>query len=149
MWAYRYMRGWKVNKHIDFNFHDAHDLNVITDRASPDQVRRKLRERFSSGKQAIVLIGENTRHKHRFVRWEMEVALDLELPIVAVNLNQKRQLDVERCPSILRGEYVLHVPFRARIIKWALDIFPEAHAQSHLYPGQDRTGLSKIGFMRN
>src|ERR1700759_2968790 len=88
--CYWYMRGWKANKHIDFNFHDAHDINNITDRASDDTIRRRLRERFSSGKQAIVLIGEQTKHKRRFVRWEMEVALDLGLPIVAVNLNGVR-----------------------------------------------------------
>jgi MTH538 TIR-like domain (DUF1863) len=137
IWAYRYMRGWDVSKHIDFNFHDAHDLNTIRDWSMPDTVRRRLRERFSSGKQAIVLIGENTRHKHRFVRWEMEVALDLGLPIVAVNLNKKRRLDPNLCPPILRGEYVMHVAFRARIIKYALDNFPYFHARQSQYPGSD------------
>jgi MTH538 TIR-like domain (DUF1863). len=124
MAPYRFMRGWKFNKHIDFDFHDAHDINVITDRASVDTVKRKLRQRFSSAKQFIVLIGENTRHKHRFVRWEMDVALDLGLPIIAVNLNQKRKLDESLCPPILRGERVMHVAFRAKIIRYALDQFP-------------------------
>jgi hypothetical protein len=26
MWAYGYMKGWKSNENLDFNFHDAHDL---------------------------------------------------------------------------------------------------------------------------
>lgn len=137
MWAYRYMRGWKVNKNIDFDFHDAHDLNAIREWSTPDTVRRRLRERFASGKQAIVLVGENTKHKHRFVRWEMEVALSLDLPIVAVNLNGMRQMDPERCPPILKGEYVIHVPFKARIIKYALDNFPFYHARQSTYPGKD------------
>jgi|ERR1051325_886361 hypothetical protein len=137
MWAYRYMRGWKVNRNIDFDFHDAHDINTLTDLASPDTVRKKLRERFSSGKQAVVLIGQNTSHKHRFVRWEMDVALNLGLPIVAVNLNNKRQMDPNLCPPILRGEYVIHVAFRARIIKYALDNFPYFHARQIQYPGKD------------
>jgi hypothetical protein len=134
---YRVMRGWKVNKKVDFDFHDAHDLNVLTDRASDETVYRKLRERFSSGKQAIVLIGEMTRRKHKFVRWEMQVALELEMPIVAVNLNGKRSMDPGRCPPVLRGEYVIHVPYRARIIKWELDNFPPQHARRDKYPGGD------------
>jgi hypothetical protein len=129
MWAYRYMRGWKVGEHIDFDFHDVHDLNSIAEYSSPDTVRRRLRERFSTAKQAIVLIGDNTRHKHRFVRWEIDVALGLDIPIVAVNLNHKRMMDEELCPPILRSEYIVHVPFRAKIIKYALDNFPNEFAR--------------------
>lgn len=124
MWAYRYMKGWRVSEHIEFDFQDAHSLNVIADYGVPDTVRRRLRERFSSTKQAIVLIGENTRHRHRFVRWEMDVALNLDLPIIAVNLNGKREMDSDLCPPILCDEYVVHIPFKARIIKYALDNFP-------------------------
>ena len=129
MWAYRYMNGWRVSKHIEFDFHDAHDINAIADYSQPDTVRRRLRERFSTAKQAIVLIGENTRHKHRFVRWEMDVALGLDLPIVVVNLNGQRQLDPFLCPPILRDEYLVHVSFKARIIKYALDNFPPFYRQ--------------------
>lgn len=129
MWAYRYVRGWKVQEHIDFDFHDAHDLgSEITDRASEETVKRRLRERFASAKQAIVLIGESTKNLYRFVRWELEVALDLDIPIIAVNLNGKRICDFERCPPIIRGECVVHVPFKAKAIKLALDNFPEEHA---------------------
>src|SRR5205823_5538990 len=83
MWAYAYMKGWKVNEHIDFNFHDAHDIRPLTDRASEETVRQRLRERFSDAKQVIVLIGKETRNLYRFVRWEMEIAENLDLPIIA------------------------------------------------------------------
>src|ERR1039457_1369637 len=26
IWSYRYMRGWKSREHLDFDFHDAHEL---------------------------------------------------------------------------------------------------------------------------
>lgn len=123
MWAYGYMKGWKQNKNIDFNFHDAHDLNTITNMSSEENTKRKLRERFSSAKQAIVLIGESTKNLYRFVRWEIEVCQRLELPIVAVNLNKMRRYDPDRCPPILRDADAVHVSFNARIIKHALDNF--------------------------
>ncbi len=31
MWAYAFMLGWKSRDHIEFDFHDAHDINTITD----------------------------------------------------------------------------------------------------------------------
>jgi hypothetical protein len=129
IWAYAYMKGWKINEHIDFDFHDAHDLNVITDRASEETTKRKLRERFSSAKQVIVLIGEHTKNLFRFVRWEIEVAQNLDLPIIAVNLNKIRSYDSECCPAILCDKYVAHISFNAKIIKYALDNFPDEHAR--------------------
>lgn len=129
MWAYAYMKGWKENKKIDFNFHDAHDIKPLSDRASEETVKERLRERFSSAKQAIVLIGENTKNLYHFVRWEIEVALKLDLPIIAVNLNDKRRYDPYRCPPILRDKYVVHVSFNMKIIRHALDNFPDEYTR--------------------
>lgn len=123
MWAYAYMKGWKKNKNIDFNFHDAHDINTITSASSEENTKRKLRERFSSAKQAVVLVGESTKNLYRFVRWEIEVCQKLGLPIVAVNLNKNRQYDAVRCPPILRNADAVHVSFNARIIRHALNNF--------------------------
>lgn len=138
MWAYAYMKGWKENDNIDFDFYDAHDIKPLTDRASEDTVRQRLRERLSSTKQVLVIIGENTKNLYRFVRWEMEIALKLELPIIAVNLNGMRGYDPERCPPILRDKYIVHVPFKRDIIKYALDNFPDEYARRDPSAGGNR-----------
>ncbi len=125
IWAYRFMKGWKANKNIDFNFHDAHDINRLTSNAqSPEYIKRKLKERFKSAKQIIVLIGEKTKNLYRYIRWELEVAQALDLPIIAVNLNNIRTQDTERIPPIIRDAYVVHIPFKLAIIRYALDNFP-------------------------
>lgn len=129
MWAYAYMKGWKNNDRMDFNFFDAHDLRPLTDRASEDTVKSALRERMASAKQVIVLIGDSTKNLYRFVRWELDRALSSDLPIVAVNLNGMRQMDPERCPAIIRDTYTVHVPFKLAIIKYALDNFPDEYAR--------------------
>lgn len=123
-WAYARMKGWKALENIDFDFRDAHDLKSIRDTSAPDTVRRTLRQRFSNARQVIVLIGEETKSHHRFVRWEIDTALALDLPIIAVNLNKKREIDYDLCPPILRNEYVVHIAYGLRIIKFALDNFP-------------------------
>jgi hypothetical protein len=129
MWAYGYMKGWHVSEYVDFTFDDAHDLERLTDRAEDEAyIKGKLRERFRASRQAIVLVGASTRHLFKFVRWEMQVALELNVAIIAVNLNDRRSMDEESCPAILRDEYVVHVPFKAAIIRYALDQFPAEHA---------------------
>jgi hypothetical protein len=121
------MKGWKSNENLDFNFHDAHDLRPLTNRASDETIYRRLRERFSNAKQVIVLIGENTKNLRKSVRWELEIALDLALQVVAVYLIGARWVDVDRCPPILKNEYVVHVPFKASIVQHALG-FPSDYA---------------------
>lgn len=128
MWAYAYMKGWKSNENLDFNFHDAHDLRPLTDQASDETVFRRLRERFSNARQAVVLIGENTKNLRKFVPWEIGIALELNLSVVGVNLNGLRLRDDDRCPASLRNAYAVYVPYRAAIIQHALDQFPTEHA---------------------
>jgi antiphage defense system Thoeris ThsB-like protein len=136
IWAYGRMKGWNALPTVDFDFYNAHDLgSELTDRASEQTVKARLRLRFGSAKQVVLLIGGHTRYLYRFVRWELDVALQVGLPIVAVNLNGLRAMDDERCPPIIRTEYVVHVPFKLAIIKHALDKFPREH-NSRL-PGVD------------
>lgn len=123
LWAYAYMKGWRKNQNVDFNFYDAHDLNTITNLSNEQNTKRKLRLRLVNTKQAIVLIGESTKKLYRFVRWEIDTCLTKGIPMVAVNVDGTREYDVDRCPPILRGRDAIHVSFHARIIKYALDNF--------------------------
>ena len=112
MWAYAFMKGWKTNDNIDFSFHDAHHLRPLTGRASEATVKEALRKRMANAKQVLVLVGAKTKNLHRFVRWEIESAMAKDLPIIVVNLNNKRSYDDRRCPPILRGHCAVHVAFK-------------------------------------
>lgn len=118
---YRLMLAWKQNDNTDFQFYNAHDLNRLLPISSEETIKRKLRERLRNTKIFIVLIGESTQYLYKFVRWEMEQALGLNIPIIAINLNGKRQKDEDRCPPIIRDELVAHVSFNARIVQHALE----------------------------
>jgi hypothetical protein len=120
MWAYKFMLGWKSLEHLDFDFHDAHDLNTITGLANEETVKRKLRERFANAKQVIVIVGENTKN--------------LKLPIMVTNLNGMRSMDAALCPPLLKNKDAVHVAFKMKIIKHAMDHFFDGYVT--LYAGQ-------------
>ncbi len=133
-WAYAFMKGWKSNENVEFNFHDAHELTSLTANAENEQhVKRALRERFASASHVVCLIGAGTKNLFKYVRWELETALALGLPIIAVNLNGKRQMDPDLCPAIIRDTYAVHVAFKAAILQYALDNFPTE------YSGRDKS----------
>lgn len=121
---YRLMRAWKQNDHTPFNFFDAHDINTARDTSSEETIKRRLSERLSTAYVVVSLVGEQTRYLYRFVRWELETALARQLPIVAVNLNGRRSVDLDRCPPIIRDELVVHVSFNAAILQYALEYWP-------------------------
>src|ERR1700730_6841568 len=52
-WAYAYMKGWKINDRIDFDFRDAHDLDTMTGRAQD----RVLRENEVKGAHEAITCG--------------------------------------------------------------------------------------------
>lgn len=123
-WAYAFMKGWNANERVDFNFNNAHDLDSMTSRAQgEDYVKKNLKARMQKSTAAIVLIGEKTKNLYRFVRWELELALSLDLPIIAANLHNSKSQD-DRCPPIIRDRCVVHVPFKMKAIMHALDGWP-------------------------
>ena len=118
---YYLMKAWTNNTNFDFEINDAHDLNTARDSSQEESIKNQLRIRLQNSKALILLIGEHTKYLQKFVRWELEYALKIEIPIIAVNLNGKRDRDIDRCPSVIRDELVVHVPFSHKIIQYALD----------------------------
>lgn len=121
---YYLMKAWTNNDNFDFEINDAHDINSARDSSQEESIKSQLRIRLSNSKALILLIGENTKYLTKFVKWELEYALRNSMPIIAVNLNSKRQRDLDRCPAIIRDELVVHVSFNHKIVKHALNSWP-------------------------
>ena len=93
---------------------------------------------MNSAKNFIILIGDSTKYLYKFVRWEINLALSKDLPIIAVNLNNLQKMDNERCPAILKNELAIHVSFNRNIIKHSLDNWPLSHQE---YKRNNKSGI--------
>ncbi len=124
---YYLMKAWKQSDSTDFNFYDAHDLNTIRDSSQTDSIKRKLAERMANSKVFVLLLGEKTKYLTRFVKWEVEHALYLNLPIIVVNINGKRDEDFERMPSWLNEQLCISCSFNARILQYSLEHWERYH----------------------
>lgn len=124
MHYYRLMRAWKQNDRTDFNFFDAHDINIARDTSLESTIKLRLNERLANAKVFASLIGANTRYLYKFVRWELEQGLKLELPIIGVNLNGKRSKDIDLCPPVIRDALVVYISFQPTILQYALENWP-------------------------
>lgn len=117
---YRLMQAWKENEHIDFNFADCQLTNEINSE-NEAYIKRKCRERINMAGTFISLIGEDTRSKHKYVRWELEVALEKNCRIIGVNLDGSRKVVDKTCPPIIRNIGAIFVPYSPKIIAYALE----------------------------
>jgi len=68
-----------------------------------------------------VLIGKDTRSKHKYVRWEMEVAIEKKCRIIGVNLDGSRSVVSSTCPPIIKNIGAIFVPFSPKIVAYALE----------------------------
>lgn len=117
---YRLLTAWSENEHHEFTFNDAHALTQARDTSSEETIKRSLRERLKNSKALVVLVGKNTKNLYKFVRWEIEQAIAMGLPIIVVNINKKRSMDNDLCPPILRTTLAVHISFEQKIIGYAM-----------------------------
>lgn len=118
--CYRLMQAWKANQHIDFNFADC-QLDGEVNSEDEAYIKRKCRERIDMAGTFAVLIGQDTRSKHRYVRWEMEVAIEKGCRIIGVNLDGSRSIIDATCPPIIKNIGAIFVPFSPKIVAYALE----------------------------
>ncbi len=124
---YRLLTAWNSNSSLDFSILDAHDLNTARDSSMEETIKRRLRERFADSKAFLLLVGESTKYLFRFVKWEIETAIRLDIPIIVVNLNKKRSRDDNRCPASVRDQLAVHISFEMKMIGHALNDWQDAH----------------------
>lgn len=117
---YRLMLAWKANKNIDFNFADC-QLNTEVHSDNEQYIKRKCRERINMAGKYVLLIGRDTKNKHKYVRWEAEVAIDKGCTIIGVNLDGSRSMVMDTCPPIIRDIGAIFVPFSPSIIAYAIE----------------------------
>jgi hypothetical protein len=126
---YNLMRAWKENDVIAFDFQNAHDLNNLRGGSSEETIKVKLRERLLNTKVFIVLVGEKTRYLYKFVRWEIEYAIEKDIPIIVANINGLKKVDDNLCPPLLREALAIHISYGPNSINHALNSWPQFHAE--------------------
>lgn len=135
--CYRLMLAWKANERIDFNFANCQLAQEI-DSENEAYIKRRCRERIDMAGTFAVLIGQDTRSKYKYVRWEMEVAREKGCRIIGINLDGARQIVDATCPPIIKDIGCIFVPFSPRIVghalvNWKMEVKGNWHYNDEVY----------------
>lgn len=129
---YRMMLAWKANERMDFNFADV-QLEQEVNSEDEAYIKRRCRERINMAGTFISLIGADTRSKHKYVRWELEVALEKKCRIIGVNIDKSRQMVAATCPPIIQDVGAIFVPFSPQIVAYALEHYQMKDKGNYYY----------------
>ncbi|MFT6530311.1 MAG: hypothetical protein ACJAZB_001975 [Psychrosphaera sp.] len=137
------MQAWKANKKIDFNFANC-QLQAEVNSENEAYIKRKCRERINLAGKYVLLIGQDTKSKHKYVRWEAEVAIEKGCTIIGVNLDGSRSMVRDTCPPIVRDIGAIFVPFSPAIVAYAIQNY-EMHNDNDNYHYKDHV-YTNLGY---
>src|SRR5687768_227066 len=118
--SYHMMCAWIGQEHIDFNFYDL-QLEEAIDSTNEQYIKRVCRAKLNRAGTYILLIGNDTRLKTTYVKWEAEVAIENDCRLIAVNLDNYRHINTVTCPSWFNNVGAVFVPFSPQIVEFALE----------------------------
>lgn len=141
--CYRLMTAWKAHEHIDFDFCNCQLADELN---SEDEgyIKRQCRARINMAGHYLLLIGTDTRAKHKYVRWEAEVAVEKGCTIIGVNLDKTRFINRDRTPPVIEDIGALFVTFSPPIIAHALKNYKMMASKNYHYPDEVYTNLGYI-----
>lgn len=116
---YNLLKAWNKNEDFDFLIYNAHELNNLREGSKEETIKRKLKERLNNSKLMLVLVGKNTKYLYKYVRWEIEQALKLNIPIVCINITGY-SIDFvydTYYPTILKDKLTLFINFKKEEIE--------------------------------
>lgn len=129
---YRRMLTWRTDDDNGYHFTDCR-LHAAGDLDDEAAVKRRCRQHIEAAGKYVMLIGRDTRHKHRYVTWEAEVAIEKGCTIIGVNLDGRRQLAESLCPPVIRNVGAVFVAYSPRIVAHALENFERRQQGNFFY----------------
>jgi hypothetical protein len=138
--SYHLMLAWKEHEKIDFDFCDC-QLQKALNSENETYIKGKCRERINMAGTYIMLIGTDTRYKHKYVRWEAEVAIEKKCRIIGVNLDGWRVMNPATCPSVINNIGAMFVPFSPHIVAYALEHAEKRNSDNWRFGDKDYINL--------
>lgn len=128
---YEQITDWVKSDNTSFNFINGYEYSKLLDKVNDDILKAQILARMDESSVCVLLIGKKTKSFRRFVRWQIEYAINSGKPIIAVNINGIRSVDYERCPTILKKNLSIHIASQAPILEYALLNWPASHEKYH------------------
>lgn len=130
------------NSDKHYTLFDSVDYYKELDKTADDVLKFKIQKNLERADVVVVLLSKTLKSMRKFSKWQIEHAVNIGKPIIAVNPNRIRSADYDVCPTILKSHLSLHIPYDARAFELAIYHWPESH-EEHMKNEKDHRKIFK------
>ncbi len=106
-------------------YHGAMFLKEL-DKTPDDVLKEKIQKNMDDADIVVILLSKTVKSMRRFVKWQIEYAIKQGKPIIAVNPNRIRSVDYDVCPTVLKSNLSIHIPFHEKVFELAVLNWPKS-----------------------
>ncbi|MDD3382384.1 MAG: TIR domain-containing protein [Bacilli bacterium] len=125
---YDQIKLWKNKLGNSYNFIDGIEFANKVNKLNDEVIKPQIQSKVTEAKVVVLLMGPTTKSLRKFVRWQIEAACNSQIPLIVINTNGLRSIDFARCPTYLKKQISIHIPFHPDILEFALVDWPKQHA---------------------
>lgn len=93
-------------------------------------IHDKMYRAIMSASLVLIIVDSNSKYLGGMYDLGIEIAIKSDKPLVIVNMNHKRSLDIENCPMNLRDRFALHISCDPSIINFAIQVWPQYYEEN-------------------
>ena len=134
---YKALEAFEQEDGSKFNFYNGAQFANLLDKENDDVLKNKIQKNMDGSDLVVVLLSKTLKSMRRFSKWQVEYAINKQMPIIALNNNALRGVDYDIMPTILKNHLCLIVPNDPKALELACYNWPNS-AKEH-YQNNDKT----------
>lgn len=138
---YNKLKEFKDSEGNHFSLMDGYEFYPLMDKVSDDELKAQVVSKVNEADIVLVLMGPTTKSMRRYIRWQVEGAINLGKPIIVLNENNIRAVDFDKCPAMIKKALTLHISFNETILECALENWPRMH---QAFASKEKKGMFKF-----
>ncbi|MBQ7277033.1 MAG: TIR domain-containing protein [Bacilli bacterium] len=124
--AYKTLKEFKQSDGSAFDFYDGIKYLKSLDKVSDDELKAAIFENMDEADAVIVLLSKNVKSMRKFIKWQIEYAVNEKKVLMSMNCNRLRSLDYDVTPTILKNRLSLFLPYEEKALELALINWPKS-----------------------
>lgn len=134
--AYAKLKEFKQSDGSNFDIYDGVKFLKSLDKVSDEELKDAIFANMDLADAVIVLLSKNVKSMRKFIKWQIEYAVNKKMVLMSMNCNRVRSLDYDVTPTILKNRLSLFLPYDEKALELALANWPESFA-SHVKNGDN------------
>lgn len=117
---YNEMETWKNSEGESFNLVNSYETYKLLDKEQDEKIKELINLKIEGSSLATIILGQGIKSMRKLVKWQIEAAITLNIPLVVMNLNRIQSVDYDRVPSALKNVLALHTIFDPTMLEVSL-----------------------------